>query len=72
MMWLDYTIDQAGNNFTVRGDTPTEVMDKGLYKPGDVFVVKETGWLVKTNELAVLMAKYEQGKKLKTGHSISD
>lgn len=72
MMWLDYTINQAGNNFTVQGDTPTEVMDKGLYKPGDVFVVNEHGWLVKTNELAVFMAKYEQGLKIKNGHSISD
>jgi hypothetical protein len=43
MMWVDYTINQAGNNFTVQGDTPTEVMDKGLYKPGDVFVVNEKG-----------------------------
>jgi len=72
MMWLDYTINQAGNNFTVQGDTPTEVMDKGLYKPGDVFVVNENGWLIKTNELAVLMAKYEESKKIKNGSSNSD
>ena len=72
MMWLEYTINQAGNNFTVQGDTPTEVMDKGLYKPGDVFVVNEHGWLVKTNELAVLMAKYEESKKIKNGSSNSN
>ena len=72
MMWLDYTINQAGNNFTVQGDTPTEVMDKGLYKPGDVFVVNENGWLIKTNELAVLMAKYEESKKIKNESSNSD
>jgi hypothetical protein len=63
MMWLDYTIDQAGDNFIVRGDTPTEVMDKGLYKPGDVFIVNESGWLVKTDEVNTLLLKYEQGKK---------
>jgi len=71
MMWVDYTINSmpGGNGFKVEGDTPTEVMDKGLYKPGDVFVVNEHGWLVKTNELAVLMAKYEQGLESKNGHS---
>lgn len=63
MFWMDYTINQAGDNFTVVGDTDTEVMDKGLYKPGDVFVVNEKGWLVKKDELTVLMMKYEEGKK---------
>jgi hypothetical protein len=72
MMWMDYTINQAGTNFKIEGDTSTEVMDKGLYKPGDVFVVNEHGWLVKTNELAMLIAKYEQGQKFKNGHSKSN
>ena len=44
MMWVDYTIDQVGTSFKVKGDTETEVMDKGLYTEGDVFVVKN-GWL---------------------------
>ena len=56
MMWLDYTIDQAGPNFKVRGDWEGEVMgvskdgtqkEHYLYKPGDVFRVNEGGWLVK-------------------------
>ena len=56
MMWVDYTIEQAGKNFRVAGDWPGEVMGKQkdgsdkdyyLYKPGDVFVVNENGWLVK-------------------------
>lgn len=57
MMWLDYTVDQAGKNFTVKGDWKGEVMgwDKDgnpgakeytLYQPHDVFVVNEDGWLV--------------------------
>jgi hypothetical protein len=50
MMWVDYTINQAGDHFTVKGDTPTEVMDKGLYKPGDMFLVNEHGWLIKIGE----------------------
>ena len=80
MMWVDYTVNQAGPNFKVEGDWPGEVMgvckdgtlkENYLYKPGDVFVVNENGWLVKTNELAVLMAKYEQGKNT-NGSSDSD
>ena len=47
MMWIDYTIDQVGDSFRVLGETSDEVMDKGLYKPGDVFVVNEYGWLKK-------------------------
>jgi hypothetical protein len=47
MMWIDYTIDQMGESFKVLGDTPTEVMDKGLYKSGDVFIVNDEGWLKK-------------------------
>lgn len=53
MKWIDYSIDQAPNgSFRVEGDTPTEVMDKNysLYKPGDIFVVNESGWLVKVDK----------------------
>jgi len=80
MIWMDYTVESAGSNFTIKGDWPGEVMgvckdgtrkENYLYKPGDVFVVNENGWLVKTNELAVLMAKYEQGKNT-NGSSDSD
>tara|TARA_R110000868_G_C10683600_1_gene747687 strand:- start:593 stop:790 length:198 start_codon:yes stop_codon:yes gene_type:complete len=65
MMWVDYTINSmpGGNGFKVEGDTPTEVMDKGLYKPGDVFIVNESGWLVKTDELSVLIKRYENERK---------
>lgn len=56
MMWVDYTIEQAGKNFRIAGDWFGEVMgitkegkqnDHYLYKPGDVFVVNQNGWLVK-------------------------
>lgn len=63
MFWLDYAIEQSYFGWRVKGDTDTEVMDKGLYKPGDVFVVDEKGWLRKTDELSVLVAKYETNKK---------
>lgn len=63
MIWMDYNIEQAGSNFRVKGDWDTEVMDKGLYKPGDVYIVGEDGWLRKTDELTALMLKYNQSKK---------
>ena len=58
MMWLDYTVEQFGPNFTVRGDWPGEVMgidkdgkpghrDQPLYQPGDIFVVNSNGILMK-------------------------
>ena len=71
MMWVDYNIDQAGENFKVTGDWPGEVMgvqkdgtlkDNWLYKPGDVFVVNESGWLIKTDEVNALLMKHESKK----------
>jgi hypothetical protein len=64
MMWVDYNINSipGGNGFKVEGDTPTEVMDKGLYKPGDVFIVNESGWLIKTDEVNALLLKHESNK----------
>ena len=59
MIWMDYNIEQAGPHFRVKGDWDTEVMDKGLYKPGDVFIVNEDGWLYKTDELTALVLKHE-------------
>jgi len=56
MIWMDYLIESGHNKFTVKGDWPGEVMGKNkdgtdkknwLYKPGDVFVVDNDGWLVK-------------------------
>jgi hypothetical protein len=71
MLWNDYNIDQAGDNFKVVGEWEGEVMgkqrdgtDKGyhLYKPGDVFVVNNSGWLCKVEDVAALMIKYEASK----------
>jgi len=69
MMWVDYTVESIGmqgEGFRVRGDWPGEVMgvkkdgtpnDHYLYKPGDVFVVTEGGWLRKSDELMVFIQK---------------
>ena len=72
MIWMDYTVESyPDGSFTVKGDWPGEVMgvqkdgsakDHWLYKPGDVFVVNEYGILKKSDELSVLMMKYEEGK----------
>ena len=71
-MWVDYTIDQAGDNFRVVGEWPGEVMGKkqdgsdkasALYKPGDVFVVNEGGWLCKVEDVAAMIMKYEAAKQ---------
>ena len=65
---MDYVVEQAGPNFRVKGDWPGEVMglkkdgspkDHWLYKPGDVFIVNESGWLVKSDEVNALLLKHE-------------
>jgi len=59
MIWIDYTIEQAGPNFKIKGDWEGEVMgvaqdgsekENHLYKPGDRFIVNEHGWLVKVKD----------------------
>ena len=74
MIWMDYIVESAGGNgqaFRVKGDWPGEVMgvkkdgtpkDHWLYKPGDVFIVNEAGWLVKTDEVNALLLKHESKK----------
>ena len=64
MFWLDYTIESGNDKFRVKGDTDMELIDKGLYKPGEVYIVGKDGWLYKTDELNVLLLKYES-KNLK-------
>ena len=69
MIWMDYIIDQVGENFKVCGDTPTEVVDKGLYQEGDVFVVKD-GWLKKLGKFEELLLR--EGQNRGNGYSGSD
>jgi len=70
MMWMDYIIESipAGKGFKIKGEWEGEVMgvgpdgkpkDNWLYKPGDVFVVNESGWLMKTDEVNALLLKYK-------------
>ena len=71
MLWIDYQVEQIGENFTIKGDYPGEVMgvardgtprDHWLYKPGDVFIVNEHGVLVKTDAVNALLIKHESAK----------
>lgn len=65
MFWLDYTIESGYNKFRVKGDTDMEVVDKGLYKPGEVYIVGEDGWLRKTDEVNILLLKNEKNRLTK-------
>jgi len=71
MLWIDYKVEQIGNNFTILGDWPGEVMgiqkdgtpkENWLYKPGDVFIVNEHGVLVKSDAVNALLLKHESAK----------
>ena len=73
MMWMDYNIMQAGKNFRIEGDWPGEVMgldrdgnpgnkSTPLYQPGDVFIVNEGGWLMKTDKLTSMVLKHDHDK----------
>lgn len=61
MIWMDYLIEQVGTSFKVKGDTETEVQDKGLYSEGDVFVVKN-GWLTKVGKFEELLLREGQNR----------
>ena len=63
MFWMDYTIESGVDKFRVKGDWDTELLEKGLYKPGDVYIVGKDGWLRKTDELTALVLKHESNKK---------
>jgi hypothetical protein len=60
MLWIDYTIEQSGPHFKIKGDWDKEVMKKGLFKPGDIFIVNEQGWLIKSNGIPELFHSFEQ------------
>lgn len=84
MIWIDYVVESAsgkGHAFRVKGDWEGEVMgfkedgtpkDYWLYKPGDVFIVGEDGWLRKVDELSSMVLKYREGKKHDSGISRCD
>jgi len=52
MLWMDYNIEQLPDgSLDIQGDAPMEVMKKGMFKPGDVFIVQKNGVLRKCDDL---------------------
>jgi hypothetical protein len=52
MIWMDYNIEQLPDgSLDIKGDEPMEVMKKGMFKPGDVFVVTNNGVLRKLEDV---------------------
>ena len=57
MRWIEYDIEQLGTSWRVEGEWPGEpwqdrkgvARQQPLYKPGDRFIVSESGWLVRCN-----------------------
>jgi hypothetical protein len=59
MLWFDYNIETGpGGHWRVE----QEAVDKGLYKEGDVFIVRN-GWLIKQEDLTAMVMKYETTKQ---------
>lgn len=59
-MWVDYNIEQLPDgSIYIKGDEPKEVMKKGMFKPGDVFVVTNNGVLRKLEDVEGFIKKGE-------------
>lgn len=81
MFWLDYTVESLGLHgqaFRVTGEWEGEVMgkqkdgspkDHWLYKPGDVYVVDENGWLRKMGKFEELLLREGHGRDKRTSRS---
>ena len=64
-MWVDYNIEQLPDgSIYIKGDEPMEVMKKGMFKPGDVFVVQTNGVLKKLEDLEAFIRKGKEQKRI--------
>lgn len=56
MIWMDYFIETNSNgDIHIKGDEETELLDKGMFKQGDIFIVNSKGVLVKSEPLMTVM-----------------
>ncbi len=56
-------IEKSGNRYNAFDKDGNKIPDKTvLYKPGDVYIVGEDGWLRKTDEVNALLIKHESNK----------
>jgi hypothetical protein len=54
--WMEYSIITNENgDIHIKGDTETELLDKGMFKQGDIFIVNSKGVLVKSEPLMTVM-----------------
>lgn len=54
--WMDYYIEtNSDGDIHIKGDTETELLDKGMFKQGDIFIVNSKGVLVKSEPLMTVM-----------------
>ena len=67
MRWVDYTIEQLPDgSLDIEGDEPMEVMKKGMFKPGDVFVAQNNGVLKKLEDVEAFLKVGEiNGSKIR-------
>ena len=55
-LWMDYSIITNENgDIHIKGDTETELLDKSMFKQGDIFIVNSKGVLVKSEPLMTAM-----------------
>ena len=55
-VWMDYSIITNENgDIHIKGDTETELLDKSMFKQGDIFIVNSKGVLVKSEPLMTVM-----------------
>jgi hypothetical protein len=60
MRWIDYQLESFPDG---SWRVEQEAIDKGLYKPGDVFIVDPNGILRKVDDLTKLVYHYENKDK---------
>jgi len=55
-LWVDYSIETNSNgDIHIKGDAEDELLEKGMFKKGDIFIVDGKGVLVKSEPLMTVM-----------------
>jgi hypothetical protein len=55
-LWVDYSIETNPNgDIHIKGDAEDELLEKGMFQKGDIFIVDSKGVLVKSEPLMTVM-----------------
>jgi len=55
-LWIDYSIETNPNgDIHIKGDAEDELLEKGMFQKGDIFIVDSKGVLVKSEPLMTVM-----------------